>query len=154
MRLIVDAQLIREARERIGLTQRQLAEQVDASRHRLSDWERGVYGPDNAHTLALFRALDDEFRCAVCEALLASDHGDVIKFVIAYHAGSSVSAAAITRSRKRLGWDTIRLAEHLEVCVDTVRKWERGASRPAPGYVWRLQRFILDSLRAEMETSS
>lgn len=50
---------LRAARERAGLSQAQVAEQLKVSQASVSDWERGVSVPDWTSWVDLMRLLDE-----------------------------------------------------------------------------------------------
>jgi len=47
-RVVWDAESVRALRERLGLTQRQLADELGVRQQTISEWETGIYQPRGA----------------------------------------------------------------------------------------------------------
>jgi transcriptional regulator with XRE-family HTH domain len=103
---IVDCAALREARRRAGLTQHELARLAGvAGGERVSRWELGTAEPRPAVVVKVAEVLGVQ----VDELLLPAD-----------------GPASLRRLRFRAGMSMRELAEHAQVSLATMKRWEAG----------------------------
>ena len=110
----IDPTVLREARERAGLTQLQLATRVGVvGGERISSWERGLSRP---RTPAVLHALAKALKVAPVALLVEPPDGHDLRWL-----------------RFAAGLSTAELAERAGTSVSTIHRWENGQlQRPLP----------------------
>ena len=103
----IDPTVVREARERAGLTQLQLAYRVGVvGGERISSWERGLSRP---RTPAVLHALAKALKVAPVALLVEPPEGPDLRWL-----------------RFAAGLSTAELAERAGTSVTTIHRWENG----------------------------
>jgi DNA-binding transcriptional regulator YiaG len=105
---------IRALRDRLGLTQGQMAEQVGVSVNTIAGWEAGRTSPRAGNLEAL--------------AELGEQGPDESKFTAG--AGTAPSAEEIRTFRQKNGLSQAEFAQKTGVSANTVSNWERGETMP------------------------
>ena len=110
----IDPNVVREARERAGLTQLQLAYRVGVvGGERISSWERGLSRP---RTPAVLHALAKALKVSPVSLLVEPAQGPDLRWL-----------------RFAAGLSTAELAKRVRVSSATIQRWESGQrDRPLP----------------------
>ena len=110
----IDPSVVREARERAGLTQLQLAYRVGVvGGERISSWERGLSRP---RTPAMLHALAKALKVSPVSLLVEPAGGPDLRWL-----------------RFAAGLSTAELAKRVGVSSATIQRWESGQrGRPLP----------------------
>jgi transcriptional regulator with XRE-family HTH domain len=103
----IDPSVVREARERAGLTQLQLAYRVGVvGGERISSWERGLSRP---RTPAVLHALAKALKVSPVSLLVEPAQGPDLRWL-----------------RFAAGLSTAELAERAGTSITTIHRWENG----------------------------
>ncbi|MGY2877177.1 transcriptional regulator with XRE-family HTH domain [Marmoricola sp. URHA0025 HA25] len=109
----LDPAALREARQKAGLTQGQVARALGlAGGEAVSVWERGAFEPKSA---ALLHRLAEVLGATVPELLRCDDGNPDLRYL-----------------RLVAGLESADVADQLHVAVSTYRRWERGAWTRSP----------------------
>jgi transcriptional regulator with XRE-family HTH domain len=131
--------LIKEARERAGLTQRDLAELADTTNFRVSTWERGAEGISLEKTEVLAKALKLP-RAKLVAGVLQYwlDNADISYKVSVKNqkVGKVNTGATLKKMRLDRGIPLRALARELQVAPPRVVDLERGNKLIKPETAW------------------
>jgi DNA-binding XRE family transcriptional regulator len=99
------ARRLREARERVGLTQAQLAEKIGASRASVNGWENNTFRPRNIGAICAALELDSDMRPLGGQQVRPAEPSakELIHRLSALHAEAAAILFELTR-RARM-WD-------------------------------------------------
>lgn len=131
--------LIREARQRAGLNQFQLAEMVGTTNSRVSTWERGAEGISLARTKRLADALRLDHAKLLRATLQHWLNTAEIEYTVRVRRGKEAhvnAGEALQRMRLKEGMALRALARALEVAPSRLVDLERGQKLVKPETAW------------------
>jgi transcriptional regulator with XRE-family HTH domain len=131
--------LIKEARERAGLTQRDLAEMAQTTNFRVSTWERGAEGISLEKTEVLAKALNIPRAKLIAGVLQYWLDNAEIEYTVQVKNAKTTrvnTGAALKKMRLELGTALRALARTLEVAPPRVVDLERGNKLIKPETAW------------------
>lgn len=131
--------LIKEARERAGLTQRDLAEMAQTTNFRVSTWERGAEGISLEKTEVLAKALNIPRAKLIAGVLQYWLDNAEIEYTVQVKPAKTTrvnTGAALKKMRLEQGTALRALARTLEVAPPRVVDLERGNKLIKPETAW------------------
>lgn len=132
-------ELIKQARERAGLTQRDLAELTNTTNFRVSTWERGAEGISLEKTDVLAKALKlprAKLLAGVLQYWLDNAEIDYTVSVRKQRVGKVNTGETLKRMRLAKGTPLRALARQLQVAPPRVVDLERGNKLIKPETAW------------------
>ena len=120
------AEQIRALRNRLGLTQADLAKLADASTASITAWESGRTTPGAAKR----RALADIAEMTVEDAARKLGREGLVAGVEAMAKASEMTPEKVREIRQKAGLSQRGLAEALGVSVNSISNWETGNTKP------------------------
>lgn len=130
---------IRELRERLELTQKEMAELLDVSSSSVTNWEAGraTPGRKSRHRIEELHEMSPEEAQQELES--------------ARRPPAEVSPEEVRRIRKEMDLSQTEFGEKLGVSTGTVSNWETGTSRPRSSNVEQIRKLAEGELPTESE---
>lgn len=113
-------------RKKVGLTQRQLADEMGVTNKSISAWERGVAEPHLK--ISQTKQLMDILQCSFEDLIVATSKTQVC--TQKYTLQPNKEPLTLGKLRQRANLTQRQLADILDITIKTVSSWERGVVEP------------------------